>query len=171
MAGPERVLYRERTGWAVWVDFIYWGVMAAVIMPVLLGGAGGATARGIVAVGLLCLFVLIHAVVGGLTVEVLRSGVRLGLGNGSLIRRWIGFSEIEGMEAVTYRPLLEFGGWGVRGWGRKKAWTARGNQAVVLHLREGRKLYVGSDNARRLEKRIRASWEAYRRTTGSCSDR
>ena len=35
--------------------------------------------------------------------------------------------------------------------------AARGNQAVVLHLRDGRQVYLGSDHPNRLESRIRGA--------------
>jgi hypothetical protein len=45
----------------------------------------------------------------------------------------------------------------VRGWGKRKAWSARGNQAVALTLEDDRLLLIGSDHPRRLEERIRAA--------------
>ena len=65
------------------------------------------------------------------------------------------FSEIVSMESVKYHPIREFGGWGVRGWGKRKAWSARGDRAVALTLTEDRLLLIGSDHPQRLEERIR----------------
>jgi hypothetical protein len=48
--------------------------------------------------------------------------------------------EIEAVEVVRYHPIREFGGWGIRGWGKKKAWTVRGDQAVRLRLTKERLL-------------------------------
>ena len=45
----------------------------------------------------------------------------------------------------------------MRGAGKKKAWTARGDRAVVIGLEEGRRLYVGSDHPKRLEEAIRGA--------------
>ena len=72
-----------------------------------------------------------------------------------MIRRAVAFDEIVSLESVEYRPLSEFGGWGVRGLGRRKAWTARGNRAVALRLTGDRELLIGSDHPKRLEERIR----------------
>lgn len=48
--------------------------------------------------------------------------------------------------ARTYRPLVEYGGWGIRcgfaGGGR--AYNMSGNQGVQLIMKDGRKLLIGS---------------------------
>ncbi len=79
----------------------------------------------------------------------------VGLGHASLLRKRIRYDDILALESVKYSPIREFGGWGIRFAGKKRAWTARGDQAVVLHLADGMLLYVGSDNPLRLEERIR----------------
>ncbi|MBC7246268.1 MAG: hypothetical protein H5T73_00610 [Actinobacteria bacterium] len=59
----------------------------------------------------------------------------------------IGVEEIEEAEARTYRPVLEYGGWGIR-YGRKgKAYNVSGNRGVQLRLRDGRRVLFGSQRA------------------------
>jgi len=96
-------------------------------------------------------------VLGGLTVLVQETRIVMHLGTVRLVRRMVPLDSVVSLESVRYRPLLEFGGWGVRGAGQKKAWTARGDRAVVLGLEEDRKLYVGSDHPQRLEAAIRSA--------------
>jgi len=72
-------------------------------------------------------------------------------GISEVIRKTIPFREIRRAEAVTYSPLGEFGGWGIRaGMGGKRAWTVRGNRAVRLHLLDGTFFYLGSRRPGRL---------------------
>jgi hypothetical protein len=61
------------------------------------------------------------------------------------IGRRIPLDQIVSAEARTYRPLLEFGGWGIR-WGRGgvRAYTIDGNQGVELRLLDGRRVLLGS---------------------------
>jgi hypothetical protein len=70
-------------------------------------------------------------------------------------RRTVRVSEIESSEARTYRPLLEYGGWGVR-WapGRGTAWNASGNRGVQLELTSGKRLLIGSQRAEELAEAI-----------------
>ncbi|MDZ7717606.1 MAG: DUF6141 family protein [Balneolaceae bacterium] len=54
-------------------------------------------------------------------------------------------ADIESMETVTYRPILDFGGWGIR-WGRKgKGYIISGKKGVKVYLRAGRPVYFSSD--------------------------
>jgi hypothetical protein len=106
----------------------------------------------------LAMGVVVHLVgFGGLTVEVRHDEIFLKLGSGHVFRERVPYERIERLEALRYRPLVEFGGWGVRGTKQRKAWTARGDRAVVLHLVDGRELYVGSDHPQRLAERIRVT--------------
>lgn len=61
-----------------------------------------------------------------------------------IYRRRIPLAEIARAEAVTYSPLADYGGWGIK-WGRNgAAVNARGSRGVLLTLRSGKRLLVGS---------------------------
>jgi hypothetical protein len=47
-------------------------------------------------------------------------------------------------QPVTYDPIAEYGGYGVRPGPRGRAYIARGNRAVQLELRDGSKILLGS---------------------------
>jgi hypothetical protein len=104
----------------------------------------------------LALGILVELVFGGLKVELFNDKMRISLGRVGWIGKVVLYDTIERIEAVTYRPLREFGGWGVRGFGEKQAWTARGNRALVLHRTDGSQLYVGSPHPERLAERVRS---------------
>ncbi len=153
----ERTRYRERTPWRGLAYVVLWGAIVLACYPVLSGAEDGVPPgmRVPLILSFLGLGAAIVGLVSGLTVLVQETRIVLYLGHVPLVRRTIPFSEIEGLEAVTYRPMREFGGWGVRGVGKRKAWTARGNRAVELSLSGGRQLLIGSDRPQRLAERIR----------------
>jgi len=72
--------------------------------------------------------------------------------------RWIPFgkkivrmADIESCEARVYRPIREYGGWGVRWAGRRgTAWNAHGDRGVQLVLRGGKRLLIGSQRSEEL---------------------
>lgn len=65
-------------------------------------------------------------------------------------------AEILSARAVTYHPLQEFGGWGIRlGLGRRKAYTVSGNRGVELELSSGWRLLVGSRRPEELLSAVR----------------
>jgi hypothetical protein len=60
----------------------------------------------------------------------------------------IPFSEIANAEAVTYHPLREYGGWGIRfGWRGGMAYNIQGDQGVRITLNNGKKILLGSQHA------------------------
>lgn len=71
--------------------------------------------------------------------------------------RWhhLAAEDIREVELRTYRPLLEYGGWGIR-WGLKgKAYNVSGNRGVRLRLRNGKRLLFGSRRAEELPAALR----------------
>ena len=52
-------------------------------------------------------------------------------------------SEIASATARTYRPMREYGGWGIRGWGANKAYNMSGDQGVQLVLTNGNRVLIG----------------------------
>ncbi|UCH85591.1 MAG: hypothetical protein JSW50_07875 [Candidatus Latescibacterota bacterium] len=53
-------------------------------------------------------------------------------------------------EARTYKPIREYGGWGIRRGLGKKAYNVSGNQGVELQFEDGSKLLIGSNKASQL---------------------
>lgn len=155
MAPRGAPVYREWSPWSGWITIVFWGTMLIALVAVLTAGNGGQGDRLAGGVILAVVAVAIQWLVVGMTVRLYRDELVLSLGRVPLIRKAIRYDEIVDLQSVTYRPLMEFGGWGVRFRGKKKAWSARGNQAVVLHLADDTMLYVGSDHPHRLEERIR----------------
>ena len=55
----------------------------------------------------------------------------------------------------SYEPIWEYGGWGIRLGAGGGAYNMRGNEGVQLHLRDGRRLLIGSQRAEELAEVIR----------------
>jgi len=71
-------------------------------------------------------------------------------------KKTIPLVEIVRWEARTYRPILEFGGWGIR-WspfGKGWAYNVSGNQGVQLELANGKRILIGSQRAEELARAI-----------------
>ncbi len=67
-----------------------------------------------------------------------------------LRRRDIPLSDIARWQARTYKPIRDYGGWGIklrrRGW----AYNVSGNRGVELELTNGKKLLIGSQRSEEL---------------------
>ncbi len=154
------VLYEERTGWALWVHFLVGLTFVSAAIPIVLfmrGNVGGG--QGQMSVGIAVFLFLIgiglpgsiYAFMGQLRTRVTQKSLEISWGFLGVIKKTISFSEVEAAEAVTYSPLGDFGGWGIRmGGNKKKAWTVKGNRALVLELKDGTRFYLGSEKPERL---------------------
>jgi len=66
------------------------------------------------------------------------------------------FADIASVIAVIYRPLREYGGWGIR-FGRKgMAYNISGNRGVQVTLKNGKSFLLGSLRAEELELVLRS---------------
>ncbi len=63
---------------------------------------------------------------------------------GLFVRRAIPLSEIRHFEVKTYRPIRDYGGWGVRRGAGGMAYNVSGNRGVELRLEDGKSLLIGS---------------------------
>src|SRR5262249_58159993 len=60
-------------------------------------------------------------------------------------RRSVALGAIQRIEVVSYRPLRDYGGWGIRtGRDGERVLNARGNRGVLLDLGDGTPLLIGS---------------------------
>ncbi len=62
----------------------------------------------------------------------------------------IDLPEVVECRALTYRPILEYGGWGIRYRWKGKAYNVSGNRGVRLVFRNGHHILIGSQRAQEL---------------------
>ena len=66
-------------------------------------------------------------------------------------KKTIPLGDVVRWEARTYRPIREYGGWGIRyTLGRGWAYNVRGKQGVQLELANGQRILIGSQRAEEL---------------------
>lgn len=58
--------------------------------------------------------------------------------------RYYPWTEIEKVYIRHYNPIMEYGGWGLRGFGKNRALNVSGNQGLQLMMKDGRKLLIGT---------------------------
>jgi hypothetical protein len=80
-----------------------------------------------------------------MTTEVMPTELRVWFGWAPGSARVVAISAIRRVEVVTYRPIADYGFWGVRaGRDGEKAYIARGNRGVRIELNDGSRYLVGS---------------------------
>ena len=68
--------------------------------------------------------------------------------------RRIALERVVGCQAVTYRPIRDYGGWGIRWASGGRAYNARGHRGVRLDFADGRYLLLGSQRPDELAEAI-----------------
>jgi len=115
------------------------------------------TGDGAVAfVALAPVFVIVFVLFATLKMTTTVSGEGVRVQTLYFISRLVRFDEIERADATEYRPLLDYGGWGLRISPKGKAYNMRGNRGVQLHLKNGGRVLIGSQRAQELEAAIKA---------------
>ena len=127
----------------------------AVVQQIVLGQPWGnnSASDGLLLVIFLLTGVILPVVVltTHLRVEVRREGVVFQFFPMQLHERTILWRDIPSHVKVPYRPLRDFGGWGIRYGRRGKAYNVSGDQGVALFLGDGREMLFGSRDAQALE--------------------
>ena len=67
----------------------------------------------------------------------------------------IKIEDIEKIEALKYKPLGDYGGWGIRYGFKGKAYNVSGNLGVKVHLSNGRNIIFGSLKYKELEQALK----------------
>jgi hypothetical protein len=60
-------------------------------------------------------------------------------------------------EAITYSPLRDYGGWGIRRGAKGKAYNVSGNHGVRLELSDGKRILIGSQRPEELSEAVAAA--------------
>jgi hypothetical protein len=125
--GPVAALLAHR-----WSAEFTIGLLATVLVPYLL------------------VIAMLH-----MTTEVTATEVRVWFGWVPIYRRALPLTGIRSNHVVQYRPILDYGGWGIRaGRNGERVLNARGNRGVRLELADGSKLLIGSQRPEELAETI-----------------
>ena len=111
--------------------------------------------------GLIALFAAAH-----LRTEVRDDGLYLRFVPFHLSFHRLPLADVAHVEAVTYRPIMDYGGWGIRySWGssggkKSKAYNISGNRGVKLTYYAGNHLLIGSQRPEDLAAAIKSLRES-----------
>lgn len=109
------------------------------------GGPLHELALGLLAVAGLCVPPLIVVGFLRMTTEVTPTDLRVWFGWVPTYRRFVVIGTVHRIEVVSYRPLVDYGGWGIRaGRDGERVLNARGNRGVRIDLSDGTRLLIGS---------------------------
>jgi hypothetical protein len=65
--------------------------------------------------------------------------------------RTYAWKDIASVSVRSYSPILEYGGWGIRGIGKNRALNVAGKKGLQLTFHNGKKLLIGTQQATQLQ--------------------
>ncbi len=91
-----------------------------------------------------------------LVTEIHTGGIRVYFAPLGIPSKQFDWSEIDRLYPRTYRPIVEYGGWGIR-WGQSgAAYNLRGTQGLQLELKNGKRFLIGTQDPDKLIESIRS---------------
>jgi hypothetical protein len=154
---PATALFREEQ----YFDWRVYAMIASVEFLTALGLLHGRARSPELLLGLVVgtgLLLFVAVLLLHMTTEVTPTDVRVWFGWVSVYRRVVPLGDIRRVELVTFRPIADYGFWGVRsGRDGDRALIARGNRGVRLELADGSLLVIGSQRAEELAQAIQSA--------------
>jgi len=161
----DSVVYSEEQRFRqIWilllVGFIAILAWYSFLLQIVIGEPFGTNpAPDILVLILLVIFGIIFQVwflVMRLEVQVTRTDLRFRMFPLHIQWREVPLATIVKAEAVTYRPILEYGGWGIRIGKKGWAYNVSGNRGVQVTLEDGKSFLLGSLQPERLASAIQS---------------
>ncbi|MCX7045258.1 MAG: DUF1648 domain-containing protein [Candidatus Sumerlaeota bacterium] len=121
-------------------------------LGILAGAIGAVPSQPWMLLVFLLLLILVVAMHGGLQVMINRERLTVRLGGFGLRLLKMPLENIASVQAESFNPIGDFGGWGIRYSLRKKMWGfyLYGAHGVKVELKNGKRYLLGSDNPDRL---------------------
>ena len=132
--------------------------LVQALLVVLLGGivAWGLWQRGMggLSLSVLSAPVLVLGLLFAMQLRVVVRPGEVGVHLRPFPRKVIALDEIVDHAPRTYRPVLEYGGWGLRTGRHGWAYNVHGNRGVQLQLQNGQRILIGSQRPEELARAI-----------------
>jgi len=156
MAQGNDVIFREVQRFGLWFSVMLVAAVAGAIAAVYLGLSQEEAVSREMFVFIVVVGVIMPAVISAFLLLLrLETEVR---GDGLYVRffpfhrRYKRFTrgDLQEFYACQYRPVREYGGWGIRYGAKGKAYNVSGKEGVQLVLGSGKRLLIGSQRAQEL---------------------
>lgn len=90
-----------------------------------------------------------------LETEITKEGIRYKFWPFHRKPRIIRYEDIQKIEVRKYDPLSEYGGWGIKGTSKNRAYNVSGNFGIQIELKSGKKLLLGTNKKAEAETMVR----------------
>lgn len=147
----------------LWIGLIISGMIttgifgSGIYRQVILGHPFGnhpMSNNGLIAASVLVAFVFLSVatllLIARLTTIIDGAGIAFRFFPFQVSFRRIDWDEVETSEVVTYNPVRDYGGWGVKSGKKGKAFNVCGDKGLALHLKKGKNILIGTQKDREM---------------------
>ena len=143
MIGENNVIFREVQRFGLWCYLLLVCVIGFSGVITLFAVPPEQPVIRILGIGLPILFLVLFSILK-LETEVRSGGLYVRFFPFHIRYKKFAAADLTEYYARTYKPLLEYGGWGIRFGKNGRAYNANGNRGVQLVLKNGKRLLIGS---------------------------
>lgn len=140
-----------------WMKLAFLLPVAFVLATVITGKTRGEGYTGFVISGVLVIVLGLLFLKAKLETRIDDAGITVRYFPFQRTYYYVKWEEIESAEVLQYRPLMEYGGWGLRYSMRNgRAFSVSGKQGLKLVLKSGSKFMIGTQNADAMREYLQA---------------
>lgn len=96
-----------------------------------------------------------------MTTKIFLNGISIRITPFHFKEKFFLFEDIEKIYAREYKPILDFGGWGIRYGVKGKAYNMSGNLGLQIIFKNGKHLLIGSQKPFEIETVIKRNTDSY----------
>jgi len=140
-----------------WIWFILVGINGVLLYTtyrqIILGipiGENPMSNMGLILTTIFSLLISVLFVNFRLETQIKKEGIYVRFFPFHIKFKYFAWNEIEKLFIRRYKPLMEYGGWGVRGIGKSRAFNVSGNMGLQLEMKGGKKLLIGTNKTEEL---------------------
>lgn len=137
--------------WWLWLILII--TILGVLLPLLVGFEKKSSFSVILAIVITSLIVLLF-IFTHLHTRIDQKGISAHFKPFPFFKRFYKWTEIDSIEVRTYKPVSEYGGWGVRGFGKAKAYNVKGYKGIQIVSKSKERFLIGTSEPKKAEKTL-----------------
>ena len=100
------------------------------------------------------LFICIGIFLVKMHTKIDKSGVKVWFSPFGFTKKSYSWNELENAHTRKYRPISEFGGWGIRIFRKHKAYNVKGDKGIQLKTKEGKFFLIGTQQTQNADRVI-----------------
>ncbi|GAA4319139.1 hypothetical protein GCM10023115_45390 [Pontixanthobacter gangjinensis] len=148
-------IFKEEQAFRQWWIILVLGSTLVVTSIPLINSLGDNSSGSTNLLGL-CLVLLIIVLfwVIRLKTKIDARGIRAEFRPLKVFKRQYKWEKIEDCYVRQYLPVQEYGGWGIRGFGKAKAYNVSGNMGIQIITKDNEKFLIGTNKPEKAQKVI-----------------